>query len=158
MLRIVPGETGAPFLLNGQLTIGGINQPNNQLWVRSGGPAAEVAPGQRVPSFPEGGIHFPWRDQSIPGPQSATCTEVTPTNAVGVGTLDNNTTVQLPNTLSLSQGDLLLLEDSANVVELIAVVKGKRRIQKVGLILSCHSRIKASRIRLQQLACISWLW
>jgi len=121
MLRVVPSN-GDPFLLQGQMTIGNVTQPAAMLWVRAGGAAVEVAPGQRVPIFPQGGFHFPFQ-QNVLGPQPATLTEVGPTASVGVGTLDNNTSISLPAAgPALNQGDLVLLTDGAAALDIIAVV------------------------------------
>ncbi|MCP4624964.1 MAG: hypothetical protein GY850_15775 [bacterium] len=121
MLRVVPGN-GDPFLLQGQMTIGSVTQPAAMLWSRAGGEAVECAPGQRVPIFPAGGFHFPF-NQNVLGPQSATMTEIGPTAGVGIGTLDNNSSIQLPaGGPALAQGDLVLLTDGGTAVEIIAVV------------------------------------
>ena len=121
MLRVVP-SSGDPFLLQGQMNTGGVTPPNGLIWVRAGGEAVEAAPGQRVPIFPAGGFHFPM-NQNVLGPQSATMTEIGPTDSVGIGTLDNNSSIVLPaGGPALVQSDLVILTDGATAVDIIAVV------------------------------------
>jgi len=130
MLRIEPTE-GAPFLLASQQNIGSATPNAREQWTRAGGNAAPVAPGQKVPVFPEGGLHFHLRDakfvgqpvERLYGPQAATITELTATGEVGIGTLDNKPTLSVALAgLSLNQGDLLLLTDGASALDIVAVI------------------------------------